>query len=123
MKTHRRRNEGGEENTLFLLPALRVKEVSPPEQADFLDVLLLQNSGSYTVQDWGRCIAVLSKNPPEYPGRVIFSLEGYFWFIQEGALPLLIKQAAWHILGDAESAFFCILSTSLCCRDEHSPSW
>lgn len=54
----------------------------------------------------GKCIAVLSKNPPEYPGRVIFSLEGYFWFIQEGALPLLIKQAAWHILGDAESTLF-----------------
>lgn len=40
----------------------------------------------------GDCRALLSESPPEYPGRFIFfSLEGYFWFIQEGALPLLIK--------------------------------
>lgn len=52
----------------------------------------------------GDCIAVLSGSPPEYPGRFIFPLQGYFWVIQEGALPLLIKYAARHFLGDAEGA-------------------
>lgn len=29
----------------------------------------------------GDCIGVLSKSPSEHPGRFIFSLEGYSWFI------------------------------------------
>lgn len=50
----------------------------------------------------GDCIAVLSESPPEFPDGFIFSLQGYSWFIQEGALPLLIIYAACHFLGDAE---------------------
>lgn len=74
MKTHRRRNEGGEENTLyFLLPALKVKEVSPPEQIGFVDILLLQNSGFCTVQDWGRLHSCSFQESPRIPRQ------GYFF--------------------------------------------
>lgn len=42
---------------------------------------------------------------PQSPRQVYFFLESYSWFIQEGALPLLIREAAPQILGAAGAAW------------------
>lgn len=57
----------------LLSPALKVKEVSPPEQTGFLDILLLQNSDSCTVQDWGRFYSCSFQESPRIPRQ------GYFF--------------------------------------------
>ena len=66
-------------------------DLSPPSRLAFLTYPPSDILGLVLCKSGGDCIAVLSESPPEYAGRFIFSLEGYFWFIQEGALPLLIK--------------------------------